>query len=233
MQNLLLAAFLACATLAAQSEAPKMIDQNLLREVDAIRDEIDKSLSALRAYTWVEHTEVFVKKDSHSKSAVTCLYGVNGALIKRPLADATDVKEGNSVSKRPVERKRADLEDYIGRAVTMIGKYFPPNPQTIDHCLRSGQAEMAQSKPGEFEIRLKEYYQPGDTMVFSYDPSTKALRKVTVASTLGSKDDPVTLEALFEPLPEGINHLASSKLVAKNRKIEVHTTNTLYKKRTD
>ncbi len=124
-------------------------------------------------------------------------------------------------------RKKAESQDYIDRALSLIAAYIPPDPGQLDAMLERGDAAIEPSKPGTLQIRFKGYYQRGDSMIFGYDPVSKALRHVTILSTLGPKD-PVTMEAGFETLPEGVNHVASTTLTAQSKKIEIKTRNSSY-----
>jgi hypothetical protein len=97
--------------------------------------------------------------------------------------------------------------------------------------LSRGDASLEKSEPGNFHIRFRDYHQRGDSMTFTYDPVSKALLRVTVLSTLGgSPKDPVIMEAVFETLPDGVNHLASTTVTAKSKKVEVKTRNVSYTK---
>jgi hypothetical protein len=206
-------------------------DPNLLREVAAIRAEVARSLTALRQYTWTEHTEVSVKGDVKSSTDLICRYDGFGKLTKNPMGGTgKDMADGNAISKRPRERKKADKNDYIERAISMIQSYVPPNPEKIDYLLSIGYASLGQQGSGKAEIRFKRYYQDGDTLVYTYDPVSKALLGISVASTLGSPKDPVTMEAVFETLPDGVNHLASTILTAPAKKVQIKTRNVMYQK---
>jgi hypothetical protein len=128
-------------------------------------------------------------------------------------------------------RRKADLQDYIQRTISLIAYYVPPKPEQLDAMLSRGDASQELSEPGKSRIRFRDYHQRGDSMTFTYDPTSKALLSVTVLSTLGgSPKDPVTLEAVFETLPDGVNHLASTTVIAKAKKIEVKTRNVSYAK---
>jgi len=206
------------------------LDQRLADEVNAIRAEVARSNLALRGYTWIEHTEVLVKGKLESVRDAACRYDATGQIVKTLLAINEDQDRGNGVSNRPTVRKTADQQDYIERAIKLIAYYVPPNPDHLDAMLARGEASLEPSEPGKFQIRFKEYHQRGDSITFTYDPVSKALLRVTVLSTLGSPKDPVSMEAVFETLPDGVNHLASTSLTAKSRKIEVKTRNLSYTK---
>ena len=122
------------------------------------------------------------------------------------------------------------MPPYIERAISMIQQYVPPKPAQIDAMLQRGQASLEPGENGMAQMRFKEYFQTGDSMVFTYDPKTKVLVKVTVASTIGGPKDPVTLEADFQRLPDGVNHLATATLKAKAKKVEIRRTHLEYRK---
>ena len=77
---------------------------------------------------------------------------------------------------------------------------------------------------------MKDYFQTGDSVVFTYDPKSKVLLQVNVFSDLANPKDPVTMEAVFETLPDGVNHLASTTLNAPAKKVQIKTRNMLYEK---
>jgi hypothetical protein len=201
-----------------------------MREVAAVRGELARSNAALRQYTWTEHTEVLVKGDVKSSSAVICRYDDAGELTKTPTGTAKENDKSSAVSNRPMVRKKADMQDYIQRAVNRIHVYAPPKPEQIDYLLQNGYASLGQSEAGKSHVRFTHYFQEGDSLVFTYDSVSKVLLQVSIASTLGSPKDPVTMEAVFETLPDGVNHLSSATLNANARKVQVKLRNVMYQK---
>lgn len=206
------------------------VDPKLMTEALAVREEIARSLAALRQYTWIENTEVLVKGKLKSSSSLRCRYDGFGELKKTPVAEGNAQNDPNALSKRPMVRKKADMDDYVERAVSMIHRYVPPKPDQIQYLLGHGGAALGQAGAGKAEIRFKGYLQEADSLVFTYDPVSRTLLKITVTSTLGSPKDPVTMEALFESLPDGVNHLATATLNAPAKKVQVKTRNVMYQK---
>ena len=224
------AGLLLCGVLSFQRGGAQSADPNLMREAAAVRAEVARSRDALRDYTWTEHTEVSVKGEVKSSTAATCHYKSNGDLVKTPLGAAEEQKKANATAKRVVTRKKADMQDYIERAVSTIQDYVPPKPEQIDHLLRTGSAALGHSADGKSEVRMTNYYQEGDSLVITYDSASKVILRAHIASTLGSPKDPVTLDAIFEKLPDGVNHLSSTTLNAPSKKIQVKTRNVMYQK---
>lgn len=221
---------LVCLSIASGLMRAQAVDANLMREATLVRAEIAQSLEALRQYTWTEQTEVLLDGSVKSTRTFTCHYDASGQLVKTPLEAGKDSGKAPATSRRPSVRAKADTRDYIERAVSRIHVYVPPQPRQIDHVLQNGQASLGQSANANSEIRLTNYFEQKDSLVFTYDSTSKVLRSATIASTLGSPKDPVTLEAVFETLPDGVNHLSSAVLKAKKKNVVVKTRNIDYRK---
>lgn len=227
------AAFLFCGLRTLCPVEAQSVPPTLASEVMAVRDEVARSKQALRQYTWTEHTEVRTKGDLKASDDFLCHYDGSGSVVRTPVGKGKEEEAASAISKRHRVRKKADRQDYIERAVGMINTYVPLNPEQMRHLLQDGRASLGPPEAGKSTIRLKDYFQSGDYLIFAYDPASKALLKATVVSTLGSPKDPVSLEAVFETLPDGVTHLATATVIAPAKKVEVITRNSAYQKRTN
>ena len=227
------AAILFCGLPTLCPVAAQSVDPKVVREVTAVRDNVARNKLALGQYTWTEHTEVRVKGDLKASNDFLCRYDVSGKVTRTPVGKGKEQEDASAISKRHRVRKKAEQQDYIERAVNMINTYVPLDPEQMRYLLQDGRASLGPPEGGKSTIRLKDYFQSGDSLVFTYDPASKTLLKATVASTLGSPKDPVSLEAVFETLPDGVTHLASATVNATAKKVEVIRRNSMYQKRTN
>jgi hypothetical protein len=225
-----IASLLICLSVSSGLMRAQGFDANLMREATLVRAEIATSAQGLRQYTWTEQTEVSVGGSVKSTRAFNCHYDASGQLVKIPLDTDKETGKAAATSKRPLVRSKAGMQDYIERAVSRIHNYVPPDPKQIDYLLQNGQASLGKSANPNSEIRFTHYFEDKDSYVFIYDSDSKVLRRATVASTLGNPKDPVTLEAVFETLPDGVNHLSSAVLNAKKKDVVVKTRNLDYQK---
>jgi hypothetical protein len=225
-----LAGFLVCGLFPPHPVLAQDSDPNLVREVAAVRAEVDRNSVALRDYSWVEHTEVLKKGDLQASTEFLCHYDSSGAVTKQPTGAGKEQKEASGISKRHRVRKKADTQDYVERAVGMINNYIPPKPELMLAVLEDNNASLTKLDAGRLEIRFKNYFQRGDALAFTYNSATKRLLEANIESTLGSPKDPVTLRAVFETLPDGVNHLASASVNAKAKKVQVNMRNDQYQK---
>lgn len=212
-------------TLGAQA-----VDPTLVSEVAAVGEAMASSRDALRQYTWIESTEVLVNGSVKTTNVLSCHYDGSGELIRTPVDPPGKQNQGNAVSKRPLVRSKAGMEDYIRRAISQIREYVPPKPEEIRYLLQNGFASQGQSASGHSELRFTNYFQRGDSLVFTYDSVSKALLHAGIASNLANPKDPVTLDAVFETLPDGVNHVGSATLNAKKKNVQVKLRNEMYQK---
>ena len=167
----------------------------------------------------------------HSTIQFTCRYNAKGEIV-RTLKEETapEGKAGSATSNKPRSRSKAAKQDYIERAISLIRNYVPPNPERITAMLQNGTASLGPSAGGKSEVRFQRYFMAGDLIVIKYDSVSKALSHVTITATLGDKKDPVSMEADFAVLPDGVLHLDSTTLEAKVKKVQVKTRNLSYQK---
>ena len=222
--------FLFCGLFPPHPALAEDADPNLVVEVAAVRAEVDRNSVALREYSWVEHTEVLKKGDLQASTEFLCRYDSSGAVTRQPTGVGKEQKEASGISKRHKVRKKADMQDYVERAVGMINNYIPPKPELMLTVLEDNNASLAKVDAGRFEIRFKNYFQRGDALAFTYNTATKRLLEANIESTLGSPKDPVTLHAVFETLPDGVNHLATATVNANAKKVQVKLRNDQYQK---
>jgi hypothetical protein len=225
------AALLFCGLRTLCPVEAQSVDPALVREVMAVRDEVARSKQALLQYTWTEHVEARAKGDVKASNDFLCHYDDSGKVTRAPIGKGKEEEAASAISKRYRVRKKADMQDYIERAVGMINSYVPLDPERVRYLLQDGRASLGPPEAGKSTIRLKDYSQLGDYLIFAYDPVSKALLKATVVSTLGSPKDPVSLEAVFETLPDGATHLATATVNAPAKKVEVITRNSAYQNR--
>lgn len=221
---------LLCGLAALQGAAAQGVDPRLLNEVVAVKVALATDQAALRQYTWTEHTEVLIKGDVKSSTFAMCRYDGSGELQKRPMDAGKPAETPQVTSKRPLNRMKADTADYVQRAVSLVHTYLPPKPELLQSLMENGNASLGQAGPGQSEIQFKNYWKDRDLLTFTFDTRTKALLKVGIKSYLATEKDPVTLDALFETLPDGTNHLASTVLNGSAKKIQVKTQNSGYQK---
>ena len=138
-----IAGLLLCGSDSLAPSYAQAVDTSLEGEVAAVRAELARSIAALQHYTWTERVEVFVKGDLEQSTVLNCRYDDSGDLNKTPVATPKEQDKANGISRRPIVRKKADMQDYIERAIKLITNYVPPKPGQIEYALKRTTIRLA------------------------------------------------------------------------------------------
>jgi hypothetical protein len=219
-----------CIAIAATAAAQD-VKQELQQKLATVKESVVKNQAALRKYSWTEHTDISLKGEVKKSTDKLCRYGPDGKVAKTPIGTPAPQKEMRGMKKRIAEKKIGELEDYMERAASLIHRYVPPSPESMQAAFQAGNVSLGQAGPGKIQLQFRDYAKPGDALTFSFDTASKALQSISVNSYLDDpKDDVVTLAIVFQSLPDGTNYVASTTLNAAAKQVVVKTTNTNYQK---
>jgi hypothetical protein len=196
--------------------------------------ELKQAIAANRAklmkYQWMQTTQVSIKGETKKDSTDMCHYGPDGKVVKTPIGPQSPQEQlpEHGLKGRIVQKKVAEMKDYTEQLKSLISHYAPPDPETIQNAIQSGNVSLNMAG-GIATITISNYYKPGDKVAFAFDPSTKKLRSYDVNTYLDDpQKDVVTLSNEFASLPDGTNHVQQTVLNAQSKQIQVTTTNSNY-----
>jgi len=135
------------------------------------------------------------------------------------------------MKQRIIERKKEEMQDYMGQVKKLLAKYTPPDPQKIEQAFKAGNASV-NPNPSAQKVALlfKNYAETGDQMTLSFDTATKKLSGLNVNTYLDDPKDVVTLSVKMANLPDGTNYVQQTVLDATAKRLQVTTTNSNYQK---
>jgi hypothetical protein len=185
----------------------------------------------LQQYQWTETTQMTLKGDAKPPSQSLCQYGPNGQVQKTPIGTVAPAPSGGRIKQRVVERKKEEMQDYMGQVKTLLAKYVPPDPQKMEQAFQAGNASL-NPNPGAQTVALvfKNYAQPGDQMTLSFAPATRKVSSLNVNTYMDDPKNVVTLAVQMASLPDGTNYVQQTVLDATAKKLQVTTTNFNYKR---
>jgi hypothetical protein len=200
-----------------------------------VRDAMAANQAALKAYTYLQHTQIYYKGEMKSQKDYRVVTGPDGKPQKTSIdPPAPPPQESGRRRGRLREKikddKIEDMKEYMQKAQQLIEQYVPPNPQKMQAAFSSGAAALSQAGPGLIRLTFSNYVVSGDSMVLVFNSGTKKPASLNINSYLGEEKDTVTLTVTFATLPGGPNYAAMTDLVAKAKSIEVKTTNDNYQK---
>jgi hypothetical protein len=210
----------------------------LQEKLAALKASTAENQQKLHQYTWTETTQLNLNGEPKPPKVSTCSYGPDGQVQKVPVGGPTNSAQatqsgggrGGALRERIVEKKTAEMKDYMQQVQGVIALYVPPNPQKMQQAIEAKKVSLSREAGGLVDIVFKDYALPGDSMTIGFDTAAKKMRTLNVQSYLDSPQDGVTLAAQFASLPDGTNYPQQTTLEAQAKNLTVVTTNSNYRK---
>ena len=210
------------------AEGPK---GELQQKVAALKQSVSENQQKLRQYKWTETTQLTLKGEAKPPKQFMCQYGSDGKVQKTPMGAPAAPPSGGKLKQKLIEKKKEEMQDYMGQVKTLLAQYTPPDPQKIEQAFKAGNTSL-NPNPSSQTVGLvfKNYALSGDQMTLSFDTATKTVSGLNVNTYLDDPKDTVTLAVKMASLPDGTNYVQQTILDASAKQLQVTTTNSNYQR---
>jgi hypothetical protein len=198
--------------------------------VAALKQSMQQGMALARQYEWVETTIISLKGEEKARKQNRCYYGTDGKVQKVSLDPAPAPEEAQSgrggrrsgkVKEKVVDKKKAEMKDYMERAAALIHTYVPPNPEKIQAAKDAKRIAVTPQAGGKVRLVISQYLQPGDALSLDVDGAASRLVGLGVNTYLDKPDETVTLAVQMSTLPDGAIYAAQTTFEAKAKNITV------------
>jgi hypothetical protein len=183
----------------------------------------------LRQYQWTETTQITLNGEAKPPSEKLCQYGPDGQIQKTPIGPPPQQPSGGRLKQRVIEKKKAEMADYMDDVKGVLSMYVPPDPDKMQQAFQAGKVSINPSG-SVLNIVFTNYAQPGDSMTLVFDPAIKKIISLSVNTYMGQAKDAVTLQVQMAGLPDGTSYPQQTILNATAKNLVVTTTNSNYQK---
>ena len=201
----------------------------LQQKLAAVKQAAAENQQRLRQYQWTETTQLTLKGDQKPPSQKLCQYGPDGQVQKTPIGPPPEQPSGGRMKQRVIEKKKAEMQEYMQEVKGVLGMYVPPDPQKMQQAFQAGNVSLNPAG-GLVSLIFKNYAQSGDQLTLTFDPSAKKITSLSVNTYMGDAKDAVTLRVQMASLPDGTNYAQQTVLNATAKQLVVTTTNSNYQK---
>jgi len=222
------ALILAVALLSSVLPAAAQAGGDMQEKMAALKQSVAANQQRLHQYQWLENTQLTLNGDPKPASQSICRYGPDGQVQKTQISAPPPPPSGGRFKQRIIEKKKGEMQDYMGQVKTLLALYVPPNAQHMQEAFGSGNVSINPSGSGTTNIIFKNYAQPGDQMTISFNTAAKKISTINVNTYMDDPKDVVTLAIQFASLPDNTNYVQQSVLNATAKKLVVTTTNSNY-----
>jgi hypothetical protein len=204
-------------------------DSALQEKLAAVKQAMAENAQKLHQYQWIETTQLTLNGDQKPPQQDSCQYGPDGQVQKTPMGPPPQQPSGGRLKERIIEKKEAEMKEYMGEVKSLLGMYVPPDPQKMEQAKQAGNMSL-NPVPGALNLIFTNYAQPGDRMTLTFDTTARKIAFVNVNTYMGESKDTVTLQVQMASLPDGTNYAQQTVLDATAKKLQVTTTNSNYQK---
>lgn len=201
----------------------------LQEKLAAVKQSAAANQQRLHQYQWTETTQLTLKGDPKPPSQYECQYGPDGQVQKTLIGIPPPPPSGRRMRERIVEKKKAEMKQYMQEVKSLLGMYVPPDPQKMQQAFQAGKVSINPAG-GLVNLVFRDYAQPGDQMTLSFDASAKKIASLDINTYMGEAKDAVKLQVQMASLPDGTSYAQQSVLTASSKHLVVTTTNSNYQK---
>ena len=209
---------------------PALAQESALQEkMAAVKQSMAANTQKLHQYQWIETTQLTLKGDPKPPTEDSCQYGPDGTVQKTPIGPPPEQPSGGRLKERIIEKKEAEMKEYMGEVKGLLGMYVPPDPQKMEQARQAGNVSI-NPVPGAVNLIFTNYAQAGDRMTLTFDTNAKKITSLNIDTYMGETKDAVTLQVQMASLPDGTNYAQQTILNASAKQLQVTTTNSNYQK---
>jgi|HubBroStandDraft_5_1064220.scaffolds.fasta_scaffold50122_2 hypothetical protein len=221
---MIVAAIALAASLASIAQNPEV-----QQKFAAAQQAAAQNKARLRQYQWTETTQITLNGEQKPPSENLCQYGPDGQVQKTPIGPPPQQPSGGRLKQRVIEKKKAEMADYMGDVKGVLSMYVPPDPDKMQQAFQAGKVSLNPAG-SVLNIVFTNYAQPGDSMTLVFDPAIKKIISLSVNTYMGQAKDAVTLQVQMAGLPDGTSYPQQTILNATAKNLVVTTTNSNYQK---
>ena len=205
----------------------QMVD--IQQKLAAVKRVVALNKQSLLKYEWIETTQMTLDGDPKPQTQNLCQYGPGGQVQKTPIGAPPPPPSGGRLKQRIIEKKKAEMQQYMTDVKGVLSMYVPPDPQRMQQAYQSGKLSL-NPVGGLMNLVFRDYAQPGDQMTLTFDQAAVKVLSLSVNTYMGQTKDAVTLQVQMATLPDGTNYVQQTVLNATAKKLVVTTTSSNYQK---
>jgi hypothetical protein len=205
----------------------QMVD--IQQKLAAVKQVVALNKQSLLKYEWIETTQMTLDGDPKPQTQNLCQYGPGGQVQKTPIGAPPPPPSGGRLKQRIIEKKKAEMQQYMTDVKGVLSMYVPPDPQRMQQAYQSGKLSL-NPVGGLMNLVFRDYAQPGDQMTLTFDQAAVKVLSLSVNTYMGQTKDAVTLQVQMATLPDGTNYVQQTVLNATAKKLVVTTTSANYQK---
>lgn len=200
--------------------------QSLLTKEELVAIEQEKSTNQekLSRYTWLETQLTSVNGQAVDYRLYSVRIGANGRYQRDLVTEHTGQE---AIFAPRIKEQLSPYGPYAEQLCELASQYTTLNSDRLTRANRRGEV-VHLGADDSIKLTIENYSKPGDSVAMTINQRTHQLMRVLAKSYLADSQDAVTIEAEFDELPDGTNHVATVEIDSVSRHLTVKLTNWSY-----
>ena len=178
----------------------------------------------LSHYMWQETQLISVNGNAVDYRLYSITIGANGRCQRNLVTEHT----GQEATFEPKKKEQlSPYGSYAQQLRKLANLYTSLNSERLSQANSRGDIVLLRTGDS-IKLAIKDYTKPGDSVAMTINPRTHHLLRVTAKSYLTDPQDAVTIEAEFDELPDGTDHVATVEIESASNHLTVKLTNWSY-----
>src|SRR5271163_3561675 len=102
-------------------------DSAVQERLAIVKQAMATNAQKLHQYQWIETTQLTLNGDAKPPRQNSCQYGPDGTVQKTPIGPPPQEPSGGPLKRRIIERKAAEMKQYLGEVKDVLAMYLPPD----------------------------------------------------------------------------------------------------------
>jgi hypothetical protein len=198
--------------------APALLVAGLLsaQNGDKLATVMAENAKRLHQYTYKQRTEVLYKGEDKIVRLNAVRFGPDGQR-QATLISQTGGEEATGLGHRIVNKKRAEVKEYVDRLSALIENYLPPDPEKLRKALTTAEIVPAGSA---LTLTMKGYLKSGDSLALFVDTATRKVKRVDLKTALDK--DSISVTAEMASIPDGPDYPGLIKIKVPPKNLEIN-----------
>jgi hypothetical protein len=204
----------------------------LQQKVTEVKQAAAENKQALAHYSWQQQQTTAIKGDVKDTKLFQVHVGPDGRPQKVELQNTSSSSGGGGRLKHHiVEKKKAEYQEYGEQIGSLAQQYAQPDPERLQQAFTQGNVSLGPSGiPGEVKLVINNYVKPNDKVTLIFNRQARAIQSLQIATYLTDPSDAVNIQAQFNKLSDGTNHVATMQVNGVRKELLLTMQNSDYQK---
>jgi len=207
-----------CGALGGNAQEPSSGATQAQKDAGAVVQTMGKNMKGLTQYTYQQKVQMAYEGEVKSTILNQISFPADSGgkpKVTQLMEDASSGK-GRRLGHRIKDKKEAEVKDDVTALTKLAPGYLFPDKDQLEKLAKTA---VVSYQGDNIILTVADFVQKGDKMTITADAKTK--NRISMQASTMSGEDPVTIDATYAELKNGLNYLSHYVVSCPNENIEL------------